>query len=298
VFQDVVGEERFDVWIADEAWEVDHFLHENPELKTAPYVWLTDFVGVLPMPEGGEREAFLAADHNAQMVEHVARHPRLRDRSIFIGDPGDIVPEALGTGLPGIREWTGAHYAFSGYVTGFAPAEIADREALRAELGYGPDERVCVVAAGGSAVGIDLLRRAAAAFPEARERIPGLRMILVGGPRIDPAELPAGLEAHGYVHRLYRRLAACDVAISHGGLSTTMELTAAGRPFLYFPLRGHFEQNHHVAHRLDRHRAGRRMRWEDDLAGALVEELGRDCRYRPVPSGGAERAARMIAELL
>ena len=106
VFHDLVRQERFDVWIADEAWEVDYFLHENPELKTAPYAWLTDFVGVLPMPDGGEREAFLAADHNAQMVEHVARNPRLRDRSIFIGDPDDIVPGALGPGLPAIRDWT------------------------------------------------------------------------------------------------------------------------------------------------------------------------------------------------
>ena len=103
VFHDLVREEPFDVWIADEAWEVDYFLHENPELKTAPYVWLTDFVGVLPMPGGGEREAFLAADTNAQMVEHVARHPRLRDRSIFIGDPDDIVagaPRARPAGDP------------------------------------------------------------------------------------------------------------------------------------------------------------------------------------------------------
>jgi len=75
VFLDLVRDEPFDLWLADEAWELDYFLHENPELKTAPYVWLTDFVGVLPMPEGGEREAFLATDWNAQMVEHVARNP-------------------------------------------------------------------------------------------------------------------------------------------------------------------------------------------------------------------------------
>ena len=121
VFHDVVAQERFDLWIADEAWEVDYFLHENPELKTAPYVWLTDFVGVLPMHAGDEREAFLAADHNAQMVEHVARHPRVRDRSIFIGDPDDIVSARRSArGCPAIREWTGEHFAFSGYVTGFA----------------------------------------------------------------------------------------------------------------------------------------------------------------------------------
>jgi hypothetical protein len=31
-----------------------------------------------------------------------------------------------------------------------------------------------------------------------------------------------------------------------GGLTTSMELTANGRPFLYFPLGHHFEQNFHV----------------------------------------------------
>ena len=140
VFHDLVRDDPFDLWIADEAWEVDYFLHENPGLKTAPYVWLTDFVGILPMPEGGEREAFLAADHNAQMVEHVAGNRHLRDRAIFIGDPDDIVPAGLGPGLPSIRDWTQEHFRFPGYVTGFDAAETADRAALRAEFGYGPDE--------------------------------------------------------------------------------------------------------------------------------------------------------------
>jgi UDP:flavonoid glycosyltransferase YjiC (YdhE family) len=303
VFHDVVAEEPFDLWIGDEAWEVDYFLHENPELKTAPYVWLTDFVGVLPMAEGGEREAFLAADHNAQMVEHVARHPWVRDRSVFIGDPDDLVDAPLGPGLPRIREWTERHFRFAGYITGFDPAEIADRAALRAELGWADDETVCVVAAGGSGVGGRLLERVVAAYPDAKERVPSLRMVVVAGPRIDAGSLAHdGVETHGYVHRLYRHLAACDVAVSHGGLSTTMELTAAGRPFLYFPLRGHFEQSHHVAHRLARHGAGRRMSYADDgpgdIAAAIAEELERPRRYRAVPADGAARAAATIADLL
>ena len=85
----------YDLWIGDEAWELDYYLHENPEQKRAAYVWLTDFVGWLPMPDGGEREAFLTADYNAEMIEHIARYPRVRDRAIFVGNPDDIVPDAV-----------------------------------------------------------------------------------------------------------------------------------------------------------------------------------------------------------
>jgi UDP:flavonoid glycosyltransferase YjiC (YdhE family) len=90
--------------------------------------------------------------------------------------------------------------------------------------------------------------------------------------------------------------------VVQGGLSTTMELTAAGRPFLYFPLRHHFEQQLHVRHRLDRHGAGRAMDYAtadpDTIAEALVEELAHPRSYAEVPSDGAERAASLVAEVL
>ena len=304
VFHDLVREQDYDVWIGDEAWELDYYLHENPEQKRAAYVWLTDFVGWLPMDDGGEREAFLTADYNAEMIEHIARFPRVRDRAVFVGGPDDIVPDAFGPGLPLIRDWTREHYSFAGYVTGFDPAAFADRTALRDELGYRDDEQVCIVTVGGSGVGADLLRRVIAAYPEAKERVPDLRMIVVAGPRIEPASLPAhdGLEVRAYVHDLYRHLAACDLAVVQGGLTTAMELTANRRPFLYFPLRHHFEQNLHVRHRLERYGAGRCMDFESDgpgeIAAAVAAEIGREVNYHPVEADGAARAAALIAEVL
>ncbi len=120
VFDDLVEREAFDLWVGDEAWDLDHFLHENPGLKRAPFVWMTDFVGWVPLPDGGEREALLTADYNAEMVEHVARHPSLRDRSVFVGDPADVVDVPLGPGLPTARAWAEEHFDFAGYVMGRA----------------------------------------------------------------------------------------------------------------------------------------------------------------------------------
>jgi pimeloyl-ACP methyl ester carboxylesterase/predicted glycosyltransferase len=304
VFHDLVSERDYDLWIADEGWEIDYYLHENPDQKRAAYVWLTDFVGWLPMADGGEHEAFLTADYNAEMIEHIDRFPRVRDRAIFVGNPEDIVPDSFGPDLPAISDWTGQHFDFAGYVTGFDPAELGDRERLRAELGYGPAEQVCIVTVGGSGVGRSLLERVMAAFPEAKRSVPELRMIVVAGPRIDPASLTRhdGLEVHAYVPDLYRHLAACDLAVVQGGLTTSMELTANRRPFLYFPLRHHFEQNTHVRHRLERYGAGRHMDFEtatpETIARAIAEEIGREVDYRPVETGGAAVAAARIAELL
>jgi predicted glycosyltransferase len=246
----------------------------------------------------------VAADANAQMIEQIERFPNVRDRAIFVGDPDDVVSEPFGPDLPGIREWTRAHYDFTGYITGLDPQTVADRAALRDELGYHPDEQVCIVTVGGSGVGGDLLRRVIASYPLARRRVPGLRMIVVAGPRIDPASLPShdGLEVEAYVPELYRHLAACDLAVVQGGLTTCMELTATGRPFIYVPLRNHFEQNLHVAHRLERYRAGRRLAYDeadpDHLAALIAQEIGRDTDYRPVETDGATRAAASLAELL
>ncbi len=139
-----------------------------------------------------------------------------------------------------------------------------------------------------------------------RARLPDLRLIVVCGPRIDPATLTQlpGLEYRSYVHNLHELLAAADVALVQGGLATTMELVAARRPFLYFPLTGHFEQNRHVAHRLQRYGVPAWARvpfaeaTPETIAERLAHALATPVRYRPVEADGADNAARQIAALL
>ena len=130
-------------------------------------------------------------------------------------------------------------------------------------------------------------------------------MIVVAGPRIDPASLPAARRARGARRTSTTStacLAACDLAVVQGGLTTSMELTANRRPFLYFPLGHHFEQNFHVRHRLERYGAGRAMDFATDgpeeIAAAIAAGDRARGRLRPVDPGGAARAAALIGELL
>ena len=111
-----------------------------------------------------------------------------------------------------------------------------------------------------------------------------------------------GVRAVGYVHDLSRTLACCDLAVVQGGLSTTMELVANRRPFIYLPLRNHFEQNFHVAHRLRRYGAPPPTDYDEatpeQLARQMAERLRAQVEYAPVEAGGAARAAALIAPLL
>ena len=305
VLQDLLEARDYDLLIGDEAWEADHYLHENPELKRCPFVWLTDFVGWLPTDDGPANEAALVTDYNAEMIEHVERFPWVRDAALFVGAPADIVPLDFGPGLPAIRSWTEANFEFTGYIAADGAPAPADAAATRAALGVAGEERICIAAVGGSGVGGALLGKLIDAFPQVRKEIPDLRLVAIAGPRIHPDSLgdtPDGVSVLGYVPDLPRHLAACDLAIVQGGLTTAMELVAANRPFLYFPLAAHFEQETHVAHRLARHRAGRRMDFSatgsDELTAAITTEISRELDYRPVPTDGAERAAKQISSLL
>ena len=98
----------------------------------------------------------------------------------------------------------------------------------------------------------------------------------------------------GFVPDLWRQLAACDVAVVQGGLTTCMELTASRRPFLYVPLRNHFEQNRHVRRRLERYGAGTYLPYEqlvdpDAFCAELLATLDRPVTSAPVETDGAQR---------
>jgi hypothetical protein len=119
--------------------------------------------------------------------------------------------------------------------------------ALRDRLGY--DERPVVCTVGGTAVGADLLPLCAAAFPRLARRVDGVRMLVVCGPRIEPASLgaPDGVEVRGRLPRLYEHLAACDAAVVQGGGTTTLGARHAAA-LIYELARERVRGDAHVGH--------------------------------------------------
>ncbi|WP_167784669.1 alpha/beta hydrolase [Ramlibacter rhizophilus] len=304
VFEDLLEHEHYDIVVGDEAWEVDYHYHENPELKRQPFVFLTDFVGCLPMEEGNEREAFLCADRNADDIAHVERYPWIRDRALFVGNPQDVPQLPFGPGMPIIRDWACRNFAFTGYALPFDPKALADTEALRARLGLRQDEKLVIAAVGGTAVGAPLLQKIAQAFPLMKRQVPELRLLLVAGPRVPRDAFPAheGLSVLPYVHNLFEHLACSDLALVQGGLSTCMELVACGKRFLSFPLERHFEQCIHVQHRLRNYCADCAVPFRGLTAASLADKalqaMASPVHYQPVELDGADRAARQILAVM
>ena len=302
LFRELIRREHFDLVIGDEVYDLMLAFAFRPALKPAPLAMIFDFVG-LDTTSRNPLEWLWVQVLTWSGVWLVHRLPRVLDLTLMVGEEEDVADRPMGLFLPNRRKWARAVVQFVGYVCPFDPADYQDRARLRQRLGYGPEPLV-ICAIGGTAIGRDLLELCGRAFPILRERLPALRMILVCGPRLKPETLdvPNGVERRSYVPRLYEHFAACDLAIVQGGGTTTLELTALRRPFLYFPLEGHFEQRSHVARRIERHGAGMRLEFKhtapEALAAAVLAHLGTEPHYPPIATDGAQRAAEHLLRLM
>jgi len=298
----VTSRERFDLVIGDETYEISLAYRRNRKLKTCPFVMIFDFVGLDAMSRS-PLERFGAYLWNRAWSGGRRPPKSAYDLALFIGEIEDIPNKSFGFGLPNRRDWARDRCRFVGHVFPFDPAGYADRAAVRSRLGYGKEPLV-ICSIGGTAVGRELLDLCGAAFPLVRREIPDLRMVLVGGPRIsaDSLAAPEGVEIRGYVPALYEHFAAADLAIVQAGGTATLELAVLHRPFLYFPLEGHSEQQVVVAGRLARHGAGVRMRLSQTtpqaLAVAIRANIGKPATYPPIASDGAGKAAELICGVL
>ena len=302
-FEEVSARHPYDLLVGDETYEIDMALDKRPELKKAPFVMIYDFVGLDAMTRNPLEQLITYRGNWVWGGGPRGKPPTQEDLSLFIGEPEDVADKPFGFLLPNRREYARRYYHFVGYAFPFDPADYADKKKVRSVLGYDEEHPLVICAVGGTAVGADLLRLCAASYPHIEKRVGGVQMVLVCGPRIDPStvQAPSGVEVRRYVPRLYEHFAACDVAVVQGGGTTTLELTALRRPFIYFPLEGHFEQNLVVAQRLKRHRAGQRLLYfettPETLAEAVLGQLGGEATWPAIPTDGARRAAELINEL-
>jgi UDP:flavonoid glycosyltransferase YjiC (YdhE family) len=302
LFTKITERQKYDLVIGDETYDLASAFQGRPDLKRLPFVMINDFVGfdamtLNPLERLGIRML------NRGWSSGYPDGPVPYDLGIFVGEPEDVPNRSFGFRLPNRRQFANARYNFVGYILPFRPDEFEDSDGIRSKLGYG-NEKLIICAIGGTSIGKGLLELCGKAWPLIKGQIPDVRMILISGPRLskDSIRVPEGIEMRKYVPRLYQHFAACDLAIVQAGGTTTLELTALKKPFIYFPVEGHCEQEKYVAGRLSRHGAGIKMKFSKtgprSLAKQVMSNIGKKVNYAPIPVDGARNAAKLISRLL
>jgi UDP-N-acetylglucosamine:LPS N-acetylglucosamine transferase len=298
----VIKDEKIDLVIGDETFELFSSLLDHPEKKTFKFVAITDFIEAQSLGFN-LKTMLISAAVNRFWCRMLQARGSAWDEFVFIGEGEDIEDKLYGLRKPNRRKLASEKISIVGYVIAFNPADYKDKALLRSRLKYDSGPLVlCTI--GGTSIAKPLLDLCSQAHVLARKKIPNLKTVLVGGPDVDPATLPSldGIERKTFVPRLYEHMAAADLVITSGGGTTTLELTALQKPFLFFPLEKHFEQMIEVAGRLKRHGAGVRMSFPrttpEILADSIVELVRKEVQYKEIPLDGARKAAELISKHL
>jgi UDP:flavonoid glycosyltransferase YjiC (YdhE family) len=302
VFAKIVTSKKYDLVIGDETYEISLGLRKYPELKKFPFVMIFDFVGLHSMTNNPLEKLGVYVYNKKWAHPYVKKIKPSFDLGLFVGELEDVPDNKFGFRLPNRRDYAKAMYKFVGYIFPFNPNEYKNKIELQKKLGYSNDPLI-ITSIGGTSIGKELLELCGEAFTIVRNKIPSLNMVVVAGPRIEPGSLkmPEGITLKQFIPKLYEHFAASDLAIVQGGATSTLELTALQKPFIYFPIEGHSEQAT-VAKNLEKRGAGIQMKFSQTtpelLADKIIDALKSKITYPQIPTDGAQKAAKLIAQLI
>ena len=302
VFTKVVTNKKYDLVIGDETYEISLALREHPEIRNFKFVMIFDFVGMDSMSNNPLEKLGVHIYNSKWSHDYRKKIKPSYDLGLFVGELEDIPDKSFGFNLPNRREFAKAMYKFVGYIFPFEVEEYKNQSEVRKKLGY-DDGKLVIASIGGTSIGKELLELCGNAYPLVKEKIQNVRFILVTGPRLkaNSLKVPEGVEVREFIPKLYEHFAASDLAIVQGGATSTLELTALKKPFLYFPLEGHCEQAN-VARILSQREAGVRLVFSQTTPSLLVEKIvstiGREVSYPDIPTDGAQKAAEEIFRLM
>ncbi len=303
IYKKIFNREKYDLVISDEAYDLITAMAMKFIRLEAPFVMIYDFLGMDSVTKNPFEKLLVNVSNSIWKKWDRKLFSGSKNLALFAGEIEDIPDKRLGFFQTNRREHARKFYKFTGYILPFDPTEYADKTKIRSKLGYCP-EPLIVCSIGGTSIGKDLLELCGQAYPIIKQKVPDVRMVLIFGPRlsIESLVVPEEVEVRGYVPALYEHFAASDLAVVQGGGTATLELTALKRPFLYFPLAMHCEQQIHVAGRLARHQAGIKMVYSQTtpkiLADMVIANLGKEVNYPRIPVNGAQKAAQFISELI
>lgn len=299
VVKKILKQNDFDLIIGDETYELLVPLVLKTLKLDIPFVIIYDFLGLDAMSKN-PLEHIIGFFMNWLWSLDYKIFSKDNNLALFVGEPEDVPSKRFSIIASNRRDHAKKYYNFLGYILPFNPDEYNDKKRIRKKLGY-DNKPLIVCSIGGTSIGKELLELCAEAYHMVKKKIPDLHMVFVCGPRlpVESLNIPKDMDIRQFVPDLYEHFAASDLSVVQGGGSTTLELTALKKPFIYFPLVGHTEQEN-ISQRLKRYKAGIRMSYKDTdakmLAEAIIKNISTDVNYKDIPLDGAKNSVNLLSK--
>lgn len=284
-------EKTYDAVVGDEAfWLLTGFASRWAK-KPAPFIFLTDFIGVKSMEPGLSDSLF--AWYNNLKFSMSFLGP---DVYLYIGAKGEIPDERMGFLLPRRRSWALCHCHFVRPVVDFDPAAFSDKAAVRKSLGLPLDKTLFLAITGSEGDSLKRTRAFEEIFELLRIDYPAAHYIMVApqGGRKD------WIHYHRYLDELFRYFAVSDFVLTQSGYGKVAELFALGVPFMAIPLDFHFEQEYVMAHRLEHHGTGKIVTLRNNSPQSIARMISSLLKWqaRKVSTDNGTEVARIILEVI
>ena len=279
----------YDLVVGDEAfWLLTGFASKWAP-KPAPFVFLTDFIGVKAM-RPHLLETLVAWQNNLRFTfSHLG--PTVY---VYIGAPEEIPNERFGFLLPNRRQWAQRHCRFVKPIVGFAPEFRSSRASLRARLKLPLESKVFLATVGPHGNRRERVLHLESVFELLKVRYPDACFILVGV----EDQRKTWIQYHAYLDRLYEYFAVADFVLIQSGYGKVTELLALGVPFIAIPLDFHFEQEWVMAHRLRHYGGGELMTLREHPPEAFAAKIQAliHRRFPPIPVDNGAEVADLILQ--
>lgn len=274
------GSKSYDVIVGDEAFWLLSGFSSKPSKKPAPFVFLTDFIGMKAMRfRMGDLLTTWYTNFKFAMSHFVP------DEYIYIGSIEEIPDERLGVLLPGRRSWAQAHCQFVKPIVTFNPDAFTNQKALRQQLGLPDDKHLFLAVVGPEGNHKHRTIQIEKTFEILKQDFPDAHFILVGPQN----GVRNWIQYSPFLEELYAYFAVSNCVLIQSGYGKAAELLALGVPFIAIPLNYHFEQEYVMAHRLRHYGGGKllasRQHSPDEIALEVKEMLNKKVQRVPVGNG-------------
>lgn len=271
-------DKAYNVIIGDEAfWLLTGFASRWAK-KPAPFIFLTDFIGVKSLQPDMNDNLF--AWYNNLKFTMSFLGP-----DIYIGYAEEIPDEPMGFLLPNRRSWARRHCRFVRPVVSFDPETLPDKSTLREQLGLPVHKSLFIATVGPEGGAYKRVTDIESVLELLRSDYPDAHFVMVS----PEAGRKDWIQYHGYLDELYKYFAAADFVLTQSGYGKVAELAATGTPFIAVPLDFHFEQEYVMAHRLDHYGVGKivtlRNNSPETIAAMALQLMGQGGRRLSVDDG-------------